>query len=170
MLDFLAMCLYPDGGRNVVMDTKSLLILCLVAILGVGAFVAFKTGAFAPAVEDAPLVNTYWRLAELNGQAYVMSDNAAREPHFILQTDNNRMVGFSGCNRMTGSYLLVGKKLTFPDNIAMTRMACLNGTDVEQAYSEALRSTTGWEIRGTTLKLRDRNGKVVGTFEQTLMQ
>jgi heat shock protein HslJ len=108
-------------------------------------------------------------LTGVDGKPFSMPEGMSKEPHFILQVDNNRMVGFSGCNNMSGSYLLVGNKLSFPDNIAMTRMACAAGGEAEQSFVQALRSSVGWEVRGTKLELRDRNGKVVAAFEQVLM-
>lgn len=152
---------------------KNILIGIAVLVLIGGGYALTKSDIFQDVrgdQENVPLVNTYWKLTELNGETFSLPQGMTKEPHFVLQIDNNLMNGFAGCNRISGNYILVGKKLTFPDNIAMTRMACPAGMDIEQAYANALKSTTGWHINGTHLQLRDKNGKTVAEFEQTLMQ
>ena len=47
------------------------------------------------------------------------------------------------CNRMMGSYTLVGSKLTF-SQIAGTMMACPEGMDVERAFHTALGRDATW--------------------------
>jgi heat shock protein HslJ len=78
------------------------------------------------------------------------------------------MVGFGGCNRMSGGYALDGDKVTFSDVVA-TRMACTKGMDVEEGFSRALGEVVRWGIDGTTLRLYDAQGEVVAKFEQRLL-
>lgn len=147
-------------------------IIALVA-LGLIGFGVTRSDMFQDVTggqDNVALVNTHWKLTELNGDDFSMPEGMKREPNFILEVDNNRMSGFAGCNKMSGTYVLVGKKLNFPDGIVMTRMACASGMDVEQSFTQALQATTGWHIKGSKLELRDKNGDEVAAFEQVLME
>jgi putative lipoprotein len=48
--------------------------------------------AAATTASDSPLVNTYWKLTELNRGPVTVAANQ-REPHVILQMQDNRFVG-----------------------------------------------------------------------------
>jgi putative lipoprotein len=66
--------------------------------------------AASPTRSDASLVNTYWKLLEVAGNAAVVGDNGP-EPHMILQVQEERLVGSSGCNRLVGTYQVNGDRL-----------------------------------------------------------
>lgn len=120
--------------------------------------------------ENVPLVSTSWKLVELNGDDVKLLEGMTRPPEFALETGTNRMTGFGGCNKISGTYLVVGKKLSFPDNIIMTRMACPAGMDIEQGFTQALKASSVWHIKGQTLQLRDKNGTTTAVFEPVSAQ
>jgi len=60
--------------------------------------------------------------------------------------------GFSGCNRFTGGYQSNSGKLTFTQ-LASTRMACIEGMELEQRFLDALGHTTRITIQGDSLAL-----------------
>jgi heat shock protein HslJ len=66
--------------------------------------------AASPTRSDASLVNTYWKLLDVAGNAAVVGDNGP-EPHMILQVQEERLVGSSGCNRLVGTYQVNGDRL-----------------------------------------------------------
>jgi heat shock protein HslJ len=72
-----------------------------------------------------------------------------REPHVILNPESRRVGGSGGYNRLVGSYELHGDQLAF-SQMAGTMMACLEGTDTEQAFLEALKRVHTWKITGHT--------------------
>jgi len=115
-----------------------------------------------------PLENTYWKLTRL-GNAVVTVASQQQEPHLILNPESRRVSGSGGCNRLVGSYELQGDKLTF-GQMAGTRMACLEGSDIEQALLEALRHVRTWKITGQHLELFDAAGTMVARFEARHMQ
>lgn len=114
-------------------------------------------------VHDEPLVNTYWKLTQVGATAPEAVYNE-REAHFVLHTEENRVAGSTGCNRLMGSYRLENGALRF-GALATTRMACLEGGETEQAFLAALEATATWQIEGQTLTLRDESGAVVAQFE-----
>lgn len=102
----------------------------------------------------AELVNTYWKLLEVDGQPAVVADNR-REAHLILQLDDHRLVGSTGCNRLVGSYQLDGEQLTFSP-AGTTMMMCPEELmRQERLVTAALTATRSWRITGQVLELLD---------------
>lgn len=122
----------------------------------------------APARSTASLLNTYWKLMQLGDQV-VTTPEGAREIHFVLHSENQRVAGFSGCNQMMGSYVLDGAKLRF-EQMAGTMMACVPDMELERSFLAMFPQVAGWEISGETLRLLDANGKTLGTFESRYMK
>lgn len=114
-------------------------------------------------VHDESLVNTYWKLTQVGDTVPQAVDNQ-REAHFVLHTEENRVAGSTGCNRLMGSYRLESDTLRF-GSLATTRMACLEGGETEQAFLAALEATASWQIEGQMLTLHDEAGAAVAQFE-----
>ena len=138
--------------------------ICLAAAL-VGAGCA---SAQAPSQVKAPLENTYWKLVQL-GDAAVAGVHGSREPHVILHPDSRRVTGSGGCNRLTGSYELMGDQLSF-ERMAATMMACQDGMDTEQAFLEALKQVHKTRITRQQLELLDAAGNGVARFEAVYLK
>jgi len=111
---------------------------------------------------DREPTDTYWRLTALHGRA-VQAGEQRREAHIILQTENNRIVGFGGCNRLMGGYRLEGDTVDF-SNVVSTQMACADGMEQETAFFQALQGARGWKIQGDALELLDQGGASVANF------
>jgi heat shock protein HslJ len=112
----------------------------------------------------APLVSTQWRLTHLGGQV-LTNPPGANAISLQLQSDNPRVTGFAGCNRMFGGYLLNGDQLKF-DQIGATKMACFDESrmKLEQDYFQALSQVAGWKITDSSLELLDAGGATLTTF------
>jgi heat shock protein HslJ len=152
--------------------TQILVILTAVAVLVVGIAMIAGYGIHKPQTDkgDVPLVNTYWKLMTIDGKLIEMSEDMEREPHFVLHTDENRLAGFSGCNRMSGTYKVDGDTISFAPGVAMTRMACPDAADIESAFTQVIEKADGWKITEDDLVLSDKDGKVLAEFEQRLME
>src|SRR5687768_14649502 len=70
-----------------------------------------------------PLVNTAWRLTQLGGQM-ISNPEGPAAIGLKLESQNPRVTGFAGCNRMFGGYSLNGDELKF-DELGSTKMACV---------------------------------------------
>jgi copper homeostasis protein (lipoprotein) len=114
-------------------------------------------------VATAHLEDTYWKLTRL-GNAAVLADDKQREPHVVLRSQDRRLGGSGGCNRLLGGYELDGDTLTF-GQMATTKMACAQGMDTEQAFLEALTQVKTWKIVGAHLELFDASGNLLARFE-----
>ena len=114
-------------------------------------------------VATANLEDTYWKLTRL-GNAAVIVGEKQREAHFVLRSQDRRLGGSGGCNRLLGSYELDGDTLTF-GQMAATKMACGQGMDTETSFLEALTQVKTWKIVGEHLELFDAGGHLLARFE-----
>jgi putative lipoprotein len=129
------------------------------------------TGAPAAAkrsAADEPLRETYWKLIALDGKPVAASEHQ-REANLIFHTDNNRISGSGGCNRLMGGYLVEGSSLHF-QGVASTRMACPSGMDTEQAFLKALDKVESWKIACDELSLLGSGDAVLARFKATALK
>src|SRR5215472_6740573 len=106
------------------------------------------------------LEKTEWRLVWLGGTKI---ESGTPQQMAYIQLENQRVSGSGGCNRMTGGYELNGNNLKFTQ-MAMTRMACIHGSENEAHFVEALDKTNSWKIGGGMLSLMDADGHVLAKF------
>jgi len=111
----------------------------------------------------SPLQNTYWKLTALNGKPVFVTEQQ-REPSLVLHSENSRVAGSGGCNRLVGSYEVRGHEVRF-GQLAGTRMACPDGMDTEKEFLDTLPHVTRWRIVGEHLEFYDASGTIVGRFE-----
>ena len=111
---------------------------------------------------DVPLQGTYWKLTVLRSVP-VNYYSGERQLHLVFQPDG-RVVGFSGCNRLMGTYKQQGEGLTFGPP-ATTRVVCEQGSDRERVFHDVLAKTTRWRVMGSWLELNDASGAVLARFE-----
>ncbi|KAB0324461.1 META domain-containing protein [Janthinobacterium sp. PLB04] len=113
------------------------------------------------------LTNTYWKLTQLDGADVTMAPEQEREVRITL-TDDGKVHGFTGCNRMMGGYTLTGNVLRFTQ-LAGTRMACPPLLmQLESAVLANLNSVTGYRFEGEYLILL-KDGAPVARFESVYL-
>lgn len=118
---------------------------------------------------NASLTNTYWKLMTLQGSP-AASPPGTREIHLILQPNEQRVTGFSGCNRLMGGYQLADDRLSF-SQIAGSMMACPQpAMDTERNFHVMLQKVVRWRIDGERLDLLDASGATLAQFESRYMQ
>ena len=125
-------------------------------------------GTGQSSASTASLENTYWKLMTVGGAPVTVAEGQ-REPYLVLQAPDKRVAGYGGCNRFSGSYSTGTEALTFGP-IAATKMACLQGGEVEPPFFEALGKAATWKIAGERLDLFDAAGHPVAAFESRYMQ
>ena len=118
------------------------------------------TSASAP-----PLRDTRWKLTRLAGKPVILAERQ-QEAYLIFRAGDNGVTGSTGCNNLTGTYRLNANALNM-SGIAVTRMACAQGMDVEAALFTALGKVVGWKIAGQNLELLDGGNAVVARFQAT---
>jgi putative lipoprotein len=116
-----------------------------------------RSASGPPAGNDAAtsaLTGRDWMLMRLEGEDVAPLPDG-RRPYLHFEAD--RVHGFAGCNRLTGGYRTEGTGLEFAQ-MAMTRMACAEGMELEQRFAGALERVTGYAIEAGRLLLRDAEG------------
>lgn len=122
----------------------------------------------APASPNADLTNTYWKLTEVNGQP--ASRGAGQEElHVVFTSAGNRVSGFSGCNRFSGTYEEKNGRLDFGP-MAATMMACGEGMDQEQAFLKALEIVQGYIINGDNLSFYNAQEQLILRFKAVYLK
>ena len=97
--------------------------------------------------------STEWTLSELGGQP--APAGASNQPATLrFDADSTHVSGFAGCNRYAGGYTVDGQSLHFAP-LAMTKMACTQGVDLEQRLADALARTNRYELTATSLTFLD---------------
>ncbi|MFA1773333.1 META domain-containing protein [Rufibacter glacialis] len=108
---------------------------------------------------DTKLLNGSWRLISLNGKA-VSSADVSRTPQLTFQVAEQRVNGFTGCNRVFGGATATATHLTF-QHLGSTRMACAE-ENLEQPFLAALSDTTlAYQVTSTQLTLLKENQPVL---------
>ena len=113
---------------------------------------------------DEPLENTYWKLVALDDQPIPVMEGK-REAHIVLHTQDSRVAGSTGCNRLMGEYHHDEQELGF-GRLATTRMACPGEVaTLERDFLATLNDVSGWQIEGKTLTLTDEQGTSLARLE-----
>lgn len=118
------------------------------------------------------LTSTHWTLVQVNDiviNTVAEDKNNTPKKGMMLQIKDNRLTGFSGCNRFFGSFEAESPieglgKLKFK-GIASTKMACANMAIKEQTYFNALNNTAFYKLSGSALTLFDESLTVLALFE-----
>jgi copper homeostasis protein (lipoprotein) len=132
--------------------------------LVVERFIAVLPGeTCSGAAPSATLENTHWKLVEAGGEPVVTPADRA-EAYFRLDPMGNRVEGFAGCNRFSGSYEVEGRTVRFKQ-VATTMMACADNRNPEARFQQAINGAAAWKITGNQLELLDASGAVLARFE-----
>ncbi len=116
-----------------------------------------------PLESIAPISELVWEFVQLGEEKLLLTTE--QRSHFRLKATSNQVVGYTGCNRFTGSYEMEGTELRFLKVMA-TKRACL-GEHYEaefQAVLEACR-TYHLDTDSKRLHLMDEAGGLLGVFE-----
>jgi len=125
-----------------------------------------KTSGAAETLDsiEVGVLGTRWRPVEIDGDGVGLG-NGPREPFLVLAEDG-RLHGFTGCNRLSGSYERGVSSLTLGP-VATTRMACPPGADaLETRFLRTLEAVAEYSTEKRTLELRDGTGRVVMRLEE----
>ena len=114
---------------------------------------------------SAPLLQTYWRMREINGKAVEQFPDQP-EPHLILR-DNGQASGSDGCNNFFMNWKRNGQEMTFSGGGSTLRL-CPQGEKQSRAIHEMFAGVDEWNITGSMLELRSKNS-ITAVFEAVEM-
>jgi heat shock protein HslJ len=125
---------------------------------------ATPTAAHRP-MHPIPLRGTLWRLQALqDGIKPTLHAPPGRPAELQLATDQERVSGSGGCNRLLGGFQLDGERLRF-SRLGSTRMACPPAAMAfERRYTEALARVRRWSIDKANLLIQDERGRTLLLF------
>lgn len=109
------------------------------------------------------LEGAQWKLTSFNGSDALLG-SGSKVPNLTLDPITHRVSGWSGCNRLTGTYNLALEQLTF-SQMAGTRMACASGMELERQFLDSMQRVKRWRIDAGTLSLFDLAGNLIASFE-----
>lgn len=119
--------------------------------------VAGGGGGGGAAVVASALQANAWRLESLPGKDG--KDLAAVRPPLTMRFEAGRVSGFSGCNRLVGSYTVEGDVVTL-SQLAGTMMACPEpAMALEGAFRAALAGPLRYSVAGDKLSLKPASGE-----------
>lgn len=110
-----------------------------------------------------------WNIVELNGAALVPT-TGAEVPNIGFNTSTGQVYGYSGCNRMSGSFDVTAKPGTIDlSRLVSTRMACPDMT-TEQNVLNTLSQVTGYKKRlNNDLELVNASGRTIVVLKKREM-
>jgi len=117
------------------------------------------SGLPRPEASSIGLSGGEWQLRVLGGSP--VDERDARVP--TLRFDAEQVSGSDGCNRISGSYSSDGQRISF-GQMTSTRMACMDGMALAQAYTAALTITQSYCLDGEELVLYDGTGQALLRF------
>ncbi|NKI26646.1 META domain-containing protein [Arenibacter sp. 6A1] len=98
------------------------------------------------------ITDTKWVLTVLEGATVGATENG-KELHFVLNSKDNTINGFFGCNIVNGSYTLeAGNRIRF-ENLITTRMACPDAEVNEAEVLNVLGMVDNYTLNGDTIML-----------------
>jgi heat shock protein HslJ len=109
-------------------------------------------------VESSSLAGT-WELIYIKGPAISFDTlYPDKKPFMTLDLAKLSVNGNTSCNNFNGGIKLEDNKISFPEPIAITRMACIDGNG-ENIFLETLRKITKFTLdqNGNTLHLNGQN-------------
>lgn len=104
-------------------------------------------------MSSAELLNTYWKLIELESNPIVTQEDQ-REMKLTLNIEENQVNGFGGCNSFFGSFTHDANSITFGP-LAATRMFCADSMEQEDQFFKSLSEIVSYQITGQILILKD---------------
>lgn len=105
-----------------------------------------------------------WKLKTLEGKE--MSDlNLQKDVYFMLNSKENRVSGFAGCNSMMGGYTLhEGNRIRFTQ-MGSTMMACPDVTFSESDFLKVFELADNYTINNNELSLNVGRRAPLAVFE-----
>ncbi|WOE31198.1 MULTISPECIES: META domain-containing protein [unclassified Acinetobacter] len=113
------------------------------------------------------LQSTTWIATKIGNDPIQYAQNSAPRASLKFDATTHRVTGTDGCNRLMGNYTVEKDRIQF-EQMATTRMACLNNNHLDQKFNQALAKVTHYQVFGNTLKLLDRHGNPLLEFENII--
>lgn len=91
-----------------------------------------------------------WYLSAIN-QKLIRSENDKAAHLLFYPGQRSTVAGFTGCNRLSGTFELKATNEIKFSPLAVTKMACLNDDKTERLFLPVLAETNNWKVENKTL-------------------
>jgi len=108
------------------------------------------------------LTSTHWQLSMLGTEA-ITADVTLHTPYITFNQDDNKVMGFAGCNRFSGNYDTLANSVNLTQ-LLTTKKLCFQQMNLETQFLTALSDTANYKIIGNTLTLYSHSGLALGQF------
>ncbi|QUM81595.1 YbaY family lipoprotein [Moritella sp. 5] len=108
------------------------------------------------------LTGTHWQLSMLGTEA-VTADVTLHTPYITFSQDDNKVMGFAGCNRFSGNYDRQANNVNLTQ-LLTTKKLCFQQMNLEAQFLTALSETDNYNVIDNTLTLYSAVGDVLGQF------
>ncbi|TDU40496.1 heat shock protein HslJ [Gelidibacter sediminis] len=126
--------------------------------------------AVANKEKSVSIENKKWVLTTLEGQELSHSKQQSAMIYFTLNSENNRITGFSGCNTFMGTYKLEnGNRISF-SQMASTRRACPEGSFNEQQLLSIFETVDNYTITDNSLALNIAKRVPLAIFKSGILE
>lgn len=116
--------------------------------------------------KTSSIENTQWILTTLEGNEVHKLDEADQEIQFTLNSNSNRVNGFSGCNNFMGTYIIEsGNRIKF-SKMASTKKACPVAAIDEAALLNVLEMTDNFTLNNGKLILNTAKIASLAVFKK----
>ncbi len=130
----------------------------------VGLAVLLTQQSCVSEANNVNLTETSWKLVELEGEP--ATPGAGGKEPFLSFSEVDKVSGFAGCNRFTGSFQRDDAALSFSP-LASTRMACAEGMEQENRFLAMLAEVERYSIHGNDLALYGGGEPTIARLEVT---
>lgn len=114
---------------------------------------AAETPASGVVKIDKRLLGGKWVLMELRGKTITKSEHFNKEPYLAFKAEDGTFFGHSGCNGFGGSVKqMTDFRIEFGPAM-QTMMACVGIMDVENQFTEALKTADNYTVKNGVLSL-----------------
>ncbi|QHI39291.1 hypothetical protein IMCC3317_47010 [Kordia antarctica] len=115
------------------------------------------------------IVNTKWIITTLEGKDISNREQNGQIIYFTLNSDGNRVNGYSGCNTFMGTYKLEdGNRISF-SQMASTRMICPDAKINESEILNIFNTADNFTLRNGELSLNIAKRAPLATFKKAEM-
>ncbi|AUC20697.1 hypothetical protein BTO15_00575 [Polaribacter sejongensis] len=111
------------------------------------------------------ITEKHWQLKTLEGQDVAKADNLEREIFITLNTDTNSLTGFTGCNTISGEFILKeGNRIEFKKMLTTLKM-CPDTAVNESELLKIFEIADNYTIKDNILSLNLGRRAPLAVFE-----
>lgn len=154
---------YNQFKKNIMKIKTTVMSLIVLTLMScnTGKNIVSETSDSANSIE-----NSKWVITTLEGQDLSNIESPNQKIYFTLDSETNRVNGYSGCNTFMGTYTLeAGNRISF-SQMATTRMACPESEISESDILSVFETADNFTLNGNQLSLNKAKRAPLAEFKR----